>query len=254
MGYPDRGYVVPRDTRKYGGLIRRTLWRLRRHVERELSFALADIDMYRNRARWHAKDGHRDRYLQEYSRSKFMLDFVWRPLARILGAVTPFALEFDAIDAGKRSIAAWLDENSHLKHSAVGSMKLGMYCEWFSLDPAPWSGEREDWLLWILDEDQYLVDGPLNSLQAQATYMTFAAEVDDFIDMLYEESYHRYGYYQPEVKSEEVPWPLPMYDQPSTVPFGTAIAHGLSAREIDDRLVYDDDIDPFDPYDDDYWD
>lgn len=252
MGYPDMGYVVPRDTRKYGGLVRRTLWRARRYVERKMAWSQTDVYTYEYRLERHINDKLRDRYIQQLSREQFWLNVIWQPLASLLRVITPEKLkyfDFFDVDPGNRSIANWLNQNPHLSHSQAGSNEHGVYVEWYSLDPAPWSGQREDWLLWLLDNGGVLVDGPLNVLHAQSVFMNFDAEVQKLYRMYMEDAYPygQEGYEAGFGYDPGYPGYVEEYDprppQPAYIPFGIAAAAGLTAREIDDYLIFDEDFD-----------
>lgn len=185
MGYEDdrESDRSPRDTRRYGGILRRTAWRARRWAERQLSYSEAEVRIYEYRLKAHSDDPvERDVYRAMLDKALVWNRYVWQPLARLTRATTALGMdyEYDAVWPGDRSIAKWLDEHAHLAHSTTGHGRLGFWLDWFSLDAAPWSGQREDWLLWT-DGDMRTVDGPLSSIVAQSEFMTFDAQVQEYI-------------------------------------------------------------------------
>lgn len=231
-------YGNPVDTRKYSGFIRRIGWRFRRYVERKVAYTLADVDTYKHRARFHGQvlDGtierrvRFERYLMEYQRSRFLLHFVWLPIARLVGVPTKPHL-FSWALPGDRSVADWLDRHAFLSIAETGSTsRHGLHVEWFSLDPAPWSGQREDWLLWMDEYGELDVDGPMNSLQAQAEFMSFDAECQEVDDFFVGEAYSypdgRYPHFDPGQTRA-----------PAMAP-ALATAASLTAVEVGDSLFY----------------
>ena len=175
----DRGADNPRDTRAYAGPARRVLWGAQRFVERKLAYSLGDVMTYEVRLRAHAEDdSQRDVYRAHLDREKAWLNCVWKPLGRLLriGLIdTDLDVNYDGVVPGDRVVAKFFNDNPHLSHSSTGA--AGTWLEWYSIMPAPWSGQREDWLLWITEEGEILLDGPLNPLQAQAAYESFDQEV-----------------------------------------------------------------------------
>jgi len=163
-------------------------------VERKLMFSKGDVRTYTTRALAHRGDEYHRGYVIQTFRERAWLSLVWRPLARLVG------LSHDIEDrssnlasAGQRSVAEWLDTHPYLSIAGTGGYRCGQWVEWFSIDPAPWSGRREDWLLWTDGEGHIDVDGPMSSYEAQVIYDDFDAEVMR-LDQLAYESWKDPGY------------------------------------------------------------
>jgi hypothetical protein len=168
--------IEPRDTRAYAGLLQRLAWRCRRWVERQLAYSRGDVLTYKVRARSHQDDDLGPTYRRRLRQESIWLNGVWTPLARILDIATVVSDYDNEALPGDKAILRWLDRHPNLVHASAGGPRNGVYLEWYSLSHAPWSGQREDWLLWTEDDGTQDVDGPLSQLQAQEIYLDYEAD------------------------------------------------------------------------------
>lgn len=235
------GRVDPRDTRSYGGVAQRILWNLRRYVERKYAYSRGDILTYEIRSISHAGDDLGDEYQRLLVRERRWFRFVWEPLAKALDVERLMEDHINAALPGEMSILEWLNSHPHLAHETTGGYRVGYWVDWFSIDPAPWSGKREDWLLWTSDEGTQDVEGPLDPIVAADRFYAFDAEYRAVMappsDRYVEPDQRTFAEWEEDIDRIDREYAdldefygFPLVEDPFPQPF----AHGLTARESDD--------------------